>query len=210
MDAATPFDPDAMLAEAATRTLRAIRVVSCMMEIEQKLALAASAWLPETDRTPASLAEAAEVGQAIDDTTAAMAQATPHVKGLSRALDGLTRSMRRLIALHQRVQAGWPRPRAADDRPAMLRRQVARGVTTMIRHAAPGEENAEAAERLFDDLYERLDDPAWADDLQSLPVEEVVRRICRDLGLVAAALPRLAAQPPYAAPAPARPARESG
>ena len=92
----------------------------------------------------------------------------------------------------------------------MLRRQVARGVTSMIRHAAPGEENAEAAERLFDDLYERLEDPALADDLLTLPVEEIVRRICRDLGLVATALPPLVAQPPYAAPTPAHPARESG
>ncbi len=210
MDATAPFDADAVLAEATTLTLGAMRVVSCMMQIEQKLAQAAAAWLPETGSTPASLAEAAATGQAIDDTTAAMAQAVPHTNTLARALDQLSRSLRRIIALKQRIQAGWPRARAADDRPAMLRRQVARGVTSRIRDAAPGEENAEAAERLFDDLYERLDDPAWADDLQSLPVEEVVRRICRDLGLVTAALPRLAAQPPYTSPPPARPARESG
>ncbi len=88
----------------------------------------------------------------------------------------------------------------------MLRRQVARGVTSRIRDAA----DSEAAKRLFDDLYERLDDPAWADDLQSLPVEEVVRRICRDLGLVTAALPRLAAQPPYTSAAPVPHRRDSG
>ncbi len=206
MDATAPFDADAVLAEATTLTLGAMRVVSCMMQIEHKLAQAAAAWLPAAGSTPASLAEAAATGQAIDDTTAAMAQAVPHTNTLARALDQLSRSLRRTLALKQRIQAGWPRARAADDRPAMLRRQVARGVTTMIRHAADGD----AAERLFDDLYERLDDPAWADDLQSLPVEEVVRRICRDLGLVTAALPRLAAQPPYAAPAPAPHRRDSG
>ena len=210
MDAPAPFDADALLAEAATLTMAAMRVVSCMLQIEQKLAQAASAWLPDSASPPASLAEATATGQAVDDATAAMAQAVPHTDTLVRALDRLTRSLRRIIALKQRMLAGWPRPRAVDDRPAMLRRQVARGVTTMIRHAAPGEENAEAAERLFDDLYARLDDPALADDLLTLPVEEVVRRICRDLGLVATALQPLAAEPPYAAPAPGPHRRESG
>ena len=206
MEPTAPFNADALLAEAATITMEAMRVVSGMLQIEQRVATAAAAWLPETGRLPASLAEAAQTGQAIDDAAAAIAQAMPRVDALARALDGLSRSLRRIIALKQRIEAGWPRPRAADDRPAMLRRQVARGVTSMIRHAADGD----TAERLFDDLYERLDDPALADDLQSLPVEEIVRRICRDLGLVATALQPLAAQPPYASPAPARPARESG
>ena len=206
MDAPAPFDADALLAEAATLTMAAMRVVSCMLQIEQKLAQAASAWLPDSASLPASLAEATATGQAVDDATAAMAQAVPHTDTLVRALDRLTRSLRYTIALKQRLAAGWPRPRAADDRPAMLRRQVARGVTSRIRDAAGGE----AAERLFSELYARLDDPALADDLLTLPVEEVVRRICRDLGLVATALPPLVAQPPYASPPPARPARESG
>ena len=204
MDAPAPFDADALLAEAAAHTMRAIRVVSRVMEVEQAAIEVAAAWLPATHRAPASLAEAADAGRAADAITAATGPAAPRLAMLSRAMDRLTRSLRYTIALKQRLQAGWPRPRAADDRPAMLRRQVARGVTSMIRHAAPGEENAEPAERLFRELYARLDDPALADDLLTLPVEEIVRRICRDLGLVATALPRLAAEPA------ARPARESG
>ncbi len=207
MDPSLIPEPDAMLAEAAALTLRAMHVVTGMMEIEQAVAKAAAVWLPEPGRLPASLAEAAATGQAVDDAVAAMAQAVPHTEILARALDRLSRALRRNLALRERILAGWPRARAADDRPAMLRQQVARGVASTIRHTAADDE---AAERLFDDLYERLDDPAWADDLRSLPVEEVVRRICRDLGLVAAALPPLAAQLPYAAPAPHRPARESG
>ena len=200
MDAPAPFDADALLAEAAAHTMRAIRVVSRVMEVEQAAIEVAAAWLPATHRAPASLAEAADAGRAADAITAATGPAAPRLALLSRAMDRLTRSLRYTIALKQRLAAGWPRPRAADDRPAMLRRQVARGVTSRIRDAAGGE----AAERLFSELYARLDDPALADDLLTLPVEEIVRRICRDLGLVATALPRLAAEPA------ARPARESG
>ena len=153
MDAPAPFDADALLAEAAAHTMRAIRVVSRVMEVEQAAIEVAAAWLPATHRAPASLAEAADAGRAADAITAATGPAAPRLALLSRAMDRLTRSLRYTIALKQRLQAGWPRPRAADDRPAMLRRQVARGVTSMIRHAAPGEENAEPAERLFRELY---------------------------------------------------------
>ncbi len=78
-----------------------------------------------------------------------------------------------------------------------VRRQVARGVADRIGDAA----NGEAAERLSDELAERLDDPVLAEDIQTLPVEEVVRRMCRGLGLVAAALPPLASQSPRSSPA---------
>ena len=204
MDA--PFDPEAMLAEMATILMRAARVVSRMLEIEQAAVEVAAVWLPKSNSTPASLSEAAEAGHAADDVIAAIAPAAQRANILAAALDRLSRSMRRTIALRKRLQAGWPRSRAADDRPAMLRGQVARGVTSMIRHATEGE----AAECLFDDLAERLDDPALDDDLQSLPVEEVVRRICRDLGLVTAALQPLAAQPPYTSPAPVPHRKQSG
>ncbi len=72
----------------------------------------------------------------------------------------------------------------------MIRRQVACGVADRIRQ----ESDEEAAERLFDDLPKRLDDPTLAEDFQTLPVEQVVRRICRDLGLATA--PLAARSPP--------------
>ena len=110
MDAPAPFDPDALLAEAATLTMGAMRAVSCMIQIEQNIAKATAAWLPDSAGLPASLAEATASGQAIDDATAAMAQAVPHTSSLTRDLDRLSRSLRRIIALKQRLQAGWPRP----------------------------------------------------------------------------------------------------
>ena len=51
----------------------------------------------------------------------------------------------------------------------------------MIRREADGE----AAERLFDELAERLDDSTLEQDILALPVDEIVRRIGRDLKLAA-------------------------
>ena len=206
MDAPATPDFDATLAELTTLGMRAARVVTRMLEIEQAAADVAAAWLPEPGSTPASLGEAAEAGQAVDAVTTAMAQAVPRTEILARALDWLSRSVRRTIALSKRMQSGWPRA-AADDRQAMLRRQVARGVGDQIRQQADGE----AAERLFDELAERLDDPALAEEIQTLPVEQVVRRLCRDLGLVAAALSTLTdhQKPPFS-PSPVLHGRGSG
>ena len=210
--AATPDDLDAALAELTALGLRAARVVTRLMEIDQAISDVAAEWLPKPGTTPASLGEAAAIGQSIDAVDAVMALTVPRNEVLTRSADRLARAVRRIIALRRRLQTGWPRPGRApsqvDDRPAMVRRQVARGVTDAIRAEADGE----AAERLLGDLYERLDDPAWAEDLQTLPVEEVVRRICRDLHLAAAPLPALAAQPPNPGdpPPPIRPHRDSG
>ena len=189
MDApAATLDVDATLAELISVGMRGARVVARMLEIELSAAEVVAAGLPEPGTTAASLSEATACGQAVDAVAAAMAQAVPRTEALSRALDRLSRSVRRSIALRQRLQAGWPRAASSDNRATMVRRQVARGVAKIIRDTTDGE----AAERLFDDLTERLDDPALLDDLETLPVEEIVRRICRDLGLIAAALPPLA------------------
>ncbi len=205
--AATP-DFETALAELTTLGLRATRVVTRMMEFDQAMADVAAAWLPEPGTTPASLDEAAAIGHSLDAAEAVMAHTVPRTESLSRAHDRLSRAVRRTVALRRRLQTGWPRAGKADDRPALVRRQVARGVADRIRQESDGE----AAERLFDDLYERLDDPTLAEDLLTLPVEEVVRRICRDLGLAIAKLPALAAQSPEPGdpPAPIRHRRQSG
>jgi hypothetical protein len=183
MDAPPP-DPtfDAMLGELAALGMRAARVLTRMMEIEQAAAEVAASWLPEMGQTAPSLGEAVAAGQGVDTMAAAMAEAVPRVEVLALALDRVSRSVRRSVALMRRMQAGWPC--AADDRAAMVRRQVARGVAGLIRREAEGE----AAERLFDELAERLDDPALEPDILALPVEEIVRRIGCDLGLAAGGL----------------------
>ncbi len=180
--AATP-NLDATLADLTTLVMRAATVVARMMELEQQAAEAATAGLPAPGTTPANLAEAVAAGQSFDTAATALAQAAPRVERLALAMDRLARAVRRTTALRRRMQAGWPR--IADDHPAMVRRQIARDVAETIRR----DTDDETAERLFDDLAERLDDPALADDIQTLPVEEIVRRICRDLGLTQAPSP---------------------
>jgi hypothetical protein len=184
MDATAAPTPDfhAMLTELANLGMRAARVVTRMMEIEQAAAEIAASALPEIGHTPASLAEAVAAGQDVDIVVAAMADAVPRVEVLALALDRVSRSVRRSVALMQRMQAGWPR--AADDRSAMVRRQVARRVGELIRRGADGE----AAERPFDELAERMDEPALESDILALPVDEIVRRISRDLGLATGTL----------------------
>ncbi len=182
-------DHEAMLSELAALGLRGARVVARMMEIEQASADVLAAWLPEPGGFPEGLAEATAAGQAVDSVDAAMALAVPRVEVLARALDRVSRSVRRSVALMRRIEAGWTGAGRADDRLAMVRRQVARGVSDAIARGADGE----AAERLFDELAERLADPALEDELDTLPVEEVVRRVCVDLGLAMGAVAGMAA-----------------
>jgi hypothetical protein len=183
MDATDAPDPnfETMLSELATLGMRAARAVTRMIEIEQATAEVAASWLPGLGPMDASLGEAVAAGQAVDAVTVAMAAAVPRVEVLALALDRVSRSVRRSVALMRRLQAGWPRAAGPDDRTAMVRRQVARRVAGMIRRQTDGE----AAERLFDELAERLDDPALEQDILALPVDEIVRRIGRDLNLAA-------------------------
>lgn len=179
----TVSDPtlDAMLSEVAALGLRASRVVVRLMEVEQAAVEVIAHWLPMAD---AAASDTLAAAQGVDAVDAALAVAAPRIEILARALDRMSRSVRHSVALLRRMQSGWPRAARADDRLAMTRRQVGRGVAEVIRRESRGV----AAERLFDDLAVRLEDPDWDADLGSLPVEEAVRRICRDLGLAADAL----------------------
>ena len=182
------------LRELAALGIRVARVVAAMSEVEQAAAAVAAGYLPVPGVVAASLAEAVGDGQSEDGVAAVMAQAVPRIEVLARAFDRVSRSVRRSVALLRRMEAGWPRGAAVDDRPAMERRQVARAVGEAIRREADGE----AAERLFDELAERLDEPGFADETAGLPVDEVVRRICCELGLVVEAVQGVAAGLPGA------------
>ena len=184
MDATVPPPThDAILSELASLGMRAARVVTRLMEIELEAAEIVAIWLPQQRGDAATLAEAVAAGAAVDAVNAAAAKAVPHAEILARALDRLSRSVRRSIGLQQRIEAGWPRA-GSDDRTAMVRRQVARGGSEAIQREVDGE----AAERLFDELIIRLEDPGLDAEIGAMPIEAVVRRICRDLGLVAGAL----------------------
>ena len=172
-----------MLDELAGIGMRVARVIAALSEIEQAACEAAARWLPmEGEAT--CLSQALVDGQGMDAVEAAVSAAVPRVEVLARALDRVGRSVRRSVALRRRLDAGWPRHAGSDDRQAMVRRQVARGVSEAIRSRADGE----AAERLFDELAARLDDPAWPDEVLGLPVDAVVQQICLALGLGAEAV----------------------
>ncbi len=184
MNATPSLDSDdAMLSELAALGMRAARVVTRMMEIEQLAAEAAAQWLPVPGSVPAASLEAVEAGRDADALAAVMEPAVKRIEMLARALDRVSRSVRRTVALRRRVAAGWPRAGLSDSRAAMVRRQVVRGVSEAIRHGTEGE----AAERLFDELAVRLEEPAFEEHMLGLPVDEVVRLICRDLGVAFAA-----------------------
>ena len=171
---------DDTLNELAAIGMRGARVVVRLMEVEQAVIDLVAEALPQSIVAPASASEAHAAGLSLDQLAEVMAGAVPRVDRLARALERVSRMVRRCIALQKRMEAGWPRARSADDRPAMMRRQVKRGVAEVIRRVSDSDETAE---RLFDDLYERLDDPAFEQALLDWPVQEIVRQICRDLGL---------------------------
>ncbi len=176
---ADPIAPyEATLSELAAIGMRAARVVVRMMEIEQAAADLVAEGLPRSMLAPASLREATEAGLSLDAIALAMAGAVPRVDRLARALERVSRSVRRSIALIKRMQAGWPRA-MADDRPAMVRRQVRRGVAEVIRRVS----DDEAAERLFDELRLIMAGPGVEQEMLDRPVQETVRQICRELGL---------------------------
>ncbi len=176
------FSLDATLHDLTALGMRVARAVTRLAEIETEVAEVVAASLPEGGQLPAGLAEATEAGLALDGAEAVLAKAGPRMAELALAFDRVSRSIRRTIALGKRLEAGWPMRAAADTRAAMVRRQVSQGVAEAIQRTATGE----AAERLFDALAEQLDDPALDGEIATLPVEAIVARIRRDLGLASA------------------------
>jgi len=98
---------------------------------------------------------------------------------VTRAFARIARCIRLTMAQAERLDRGWARPTRSDDRRAMAKRQIARGVADVIAREAEGER----AERLTESLTERLDSPDWEDEFEDRPAEEVIAIICRDLGL---------------------------
>ena len=173
------FDAVATVHELAAIGMRVARAVARLVEIETEAAEVVAADLPARGLRPAGLAEARDAGLALDMAETVLAKAGPRAAELALAFDRVSRSVRRAVALGKRLEAGWPVRETADTRAAMIRRQVAQGVTNAIRHAATGE----AAERLFDELAEMLEEPALDAEIATMPVDVIVARIRRDLGL---------------------------
>ena len=160
--------------------VRIAKVATDVAEAQGRVVALVAAELPADMGVAGSMQDAQMAGLAVDSAEEALSHCSPRIEAAGRVFDRVSRSVRRCVALVQRLDAGWvPRGGGSDDRRAMARRQVARSVGEAI----AGQSAGEAAERLFDDLDERLD-AAVLDGLLDGPVDAVVAAICRELGLV--------------------------
>jgi hypothetical protein len=201
MDAGAAPAPDfeATLAELAGLGMRAVRVVTSTLEVEQAVIAIVATSLPNKDKSgPASpgwsVSDAIAAAEGIDSVSAALAAAVPRIDTLSRAHDRLSRSLRRTVALHRRLQTGWTGAKSWDNRAATQTRPADNGAG----EKTPRDADKEAAEDLFAELDEELDDPGLDADIAAGSVEEVVARICRDISLAAhACAPLLQPRSPH-------------
>ena len=169
------------LAELFQMGLTVARMVTRVAEAEIAVADAAAEVRAAEGASPmpTSLAEAIEADRAFAAAAEARHTVVARADVVTRAFARIARCIRLTVAQAERLDRGWARPTRSDDRRAMARRQVARAVADVIAREAEGER----AERLTESLTERLESPDWEDEFEDLPVEEVITRICRDLGL---------------------------
>ncbi len=176
----SPADPvlrDALL-DLVALGVRLARVATEVAEVEGRVVAIVTAELPERLDDAGSMIEAREAGSAVDSAETALANASARIGSAAQAFDRASRAVRRTVALIQRIDSGWPRRGGSDDHRALVRRQVARSVGERIARHHDGE----AAERLFDDLTERLDALELDGELDG-PAEMVIAQLCRELGL---------------------------
>ncbi len=101
----------------------------------------------------------------------------------SIAFERIARTIRRTIALARKLSdPTQPRPAAhAAERRTAARKQIIRAVEDSIQRDAHSSE----AEALHAELYERLETMDLDDDLDTLPIAEIIAAIRRDLGIAA-------------------------
>jgi hypothetical protein len=152
------------------------------------------------------LTELAELGMAAVRTLAARLDAATSredAEGLALAFHRLSRSVRLTLALESRL-ASERRQGMREDR-ILTERAVERRkdqVRALVARQAYDERETDDAERLLEDLEERLDDDALFEAFLQGPVEACIARIRHDLGL-APADPANDAAPPRSTGPPA-------
>ena len=129
---------------------------------------------------------APQAGQPADThpTPAPAAPSAPAtLVSLAAAFGIISRSVRRCIMLAQVLAT--PKPPTAD--PARHRTAARKRIIREVEDAIHRQANEGAsAERLTAELRERLDAPDLEDDISSRPVADIIKELCRDLGLFSA------------------------
>jgi hypothetical protein len=131
-----------------------------------------------------SLAQAIEADRAAVAAGEALRDVAGRTEIVAAAFSQVSRAVRRTVLLAERLDRGWARPRCSDDRHAMARRQIERGVRDAIARNADSDD----APRLIRALAERLDSIDTLDDIEGRDIEgrcteDVIRDICRGLGV---------------------------
>ena len=190
----------AALAELVQVGMSVARMVGQAAEAETALAVAAStAVAGGVSPLATSLAEAIAADQAAAAAGEARRAVIARAEIVAAAFNQTARAVRRTIMLAERLDRAWARPIAIHNRHAMAHRQIARAVSDAI----AGEAEGDRAERLTDALTERLDSLDTLDDVTTRPAEDIIRDICRDLGLNPARMPPSSrAHPTAASPTP--------
>ena len=144
-------------------------------------AMAQAGAAPITQPAPHAAAPAPQA----EDAQLAPTPTTPTpLVSLAAAFDQVARAVRRCIALARSLDAAPPNP--ARHRTA-ARKRILREVEDSIQRTAPTHgEGPDSADGLTAELRDRLDAPDLDADISSRPVADVIKDICRDLGLGAA------------------------
>jgi hypothetical protein len=179
------------LAELVQIGLSVARLVGRIAEAETALAEAASHINAAEGVSPLaeSLAQAIEADRAAAAAAEARHTVVARAQIISVEFARVSRALRLTMLLAERLDRGWATRGLADNRFAMARRQIARGVEDAIGREADGER----AEQLTKALAERLESLDVENELGNRPLEEIIREISRELGLAKA---KITACPP--------------
>jgi hypothetical protein len=172
------------LAELVQLGLSVARLVGRVAEAEAALADAAAQIAAADGVSPLaeSLAQAIEADRAAAAAAEARHTVVARAQIISVEFARVSRAVRLTVLLAERLDRGWATRGKADNRFAMARRQIARGVEDAIGREADGER----AEQLTEALAERLESLDIENELANHPAEEIIRKISRELGLAAA------------------------
>jgi hypothetical protein len=158
------------LAELTQIGLRVARMIGQVADAETALAESASqAGAAEGASALAnSLAEAIEADRAAAAAAEMRHTVVARAQTVAAAFARVSRAIRLTVMLAERLDRGWARGGVPDDRHAMTRRQIARGIADATRRETE------------DERPEALDTEAGIGDR---PTPEIIAEICRSLGL---------------------------